>query len=132
MQNVTILEQSQNEQQALFDETLKKYSTLSSNDRGNNELSRYRSRNFKRKRTTFTDSQINFLKDLFKRIKYIDTDQANKIASVFGLSAEVITVWFQNRRARTKMKEQQQQQQQQQRSGEIHTSIPHSIDRILA
>ena len=98
-----IVKQSQKEQQTLIEETLKKYineKNFSSNDRGNTEV--YRTRNVKRKRSSINQRQTYILNELFKLTKYVDSDQVNRISSVLGLDAEVISVWFQNLRIRKK------------------------------
>lgn len=98
-----IVKQSQKEQQTLIEETLKKYineKNFSSNDRGNTEV--YRTRNVKRKRSNINQRQTYILNELFKLTKYVDSDQVNRISSVLGLDAEVISVWFQNLRIRKK------------------------------
>nr|CAD2199846.1 unnamed protein product [Meloidogyne enterolobii] len=54
----------------------------------------------KRERTKYTDSQLNYLENIFKNDRYPDGAKREDIARILHLTDVKIQVWFKNRRAK--------------------------------
>jgi BarH-like homeobox protein len=57
---------------------------------------------YSRRRTMFTQSQINELEAIFKQKKYLSTPERFKLATELGLSPGTVKTWFQNKRMKWK------------------------------
>lgn len=60
------------------------------------------SSSFKKKRTTFTSSQLESLEIRFSQQKYLTKHDRTKLASSLGLTEKHIKTWYQNRRTKWK------------------------------
>ena len=56
----------------------------------------------RRLRTVFKKSQLDTLKDYFRRNRYPDNNSLSKITLETGLKKRVVQIWFQNERRRNK------------------------------
>ena len=58
-----------------------------------------------RKKTTFTEFQIEALEKNFKFKKYLSPTSRSWLASLLGLSKQQVVTWFQNRRAKERKRD---------------------------
>ncbi|KAJ1354307.1 hypothetical protein KIN20_011196 [Parelaphostrongylus tenuis] len=54
----------------------------------------------RRRRTTFSPSQLRVLEDVFSRQQYLVGNERLRLASILNIGVTQVKVWFQNRRIR--------------------------------
>ncbi len=69
-----------------------------------NQSNRQNSKMFKKSRVLFTQWQINELEKLFKKQKYVTSNERDLMAKRLKLHGNQIKIWFQNRRYKVKKK----------------------------
>ena len=72
-------------------------STQPTSKRPNNVISGFRSR------TTYSRSQLQTMRDRFRKRPYIEQPEAIKLADSLGVTEKSLSIWFANERRRTKL-----------------------------
>ncbi|KAL0453404.1 UNVERIFIED_CONTAM: Homeobox-leucine zipper protein HAT4 [Sesamum latifolium] len=82
----------------------KNYGSFSCKDHQDEDSSNC-SKDFSRKKLRLTRDQITLLEDSFRQHTTLNTAQKQTLAEKLNLKPRQVEVWFQNRRARTKLKQ---------------------------
>ncbi|KAL0404637.1 UNVERIFIED_CONTAM: Homeobox-leucine zipper protein HOX17 [Sesamum radiatum] len=82
----------------------KNYGSFSCKDHQDDDSSNC-SKDFSRKKLRLTRDQITLLEDSFRQHTTLNTAQKQTLAEKLNLKPRQVEVWFQNRRARTKLKQ---------------------------
>ncbi|KAL2232854.1 UNVERIFIED_CONTAM: Homeobox-leucine zipper protein HOX17 [Sesamum indicum] len=81
----------------------KNYGSFSCKDQDDDSINC--SKDFSRKKLRLTRDQITLLEDSFRQHTTLNTAQKQTLAEKLNLKPRQVEVWFQNRRARTKLKQ---------------------------